>query len=175
MRCGVITGRACGRPRDHSPGLRSDMQALGYIACYRAVCTPGASAVWQRWAIWLVNARSAPLALRQSGSVGLYGMISRSVHPWVFGKKPEFLIFQVEMPLGWHFRAIFLLCAPMRRQSEKLSWVHLVNKTFENANRMKKRLVFYRKTSKSKKVWVHPDNKSTLQPNAREQPESREQ
>ena len=28
-----------GWPRDHSPGLRSDsLQALGYIACYRAVC-----------------------------------------------------------------------------------------------------------------------------------------
>ena len=94
-------------------------------------------------------------------------MISRSVHPWVFEKKPEFLIFQVEMPPGWHFRAIFLLSAPMRRQSEKLSWVHLMNKTFENANQMKNRLVIYRKTSKSKKAWVHLDNKSMVQPNAR--------
>ena len=122
----------------------------------------------------LVIARSAPLAFRQSGSVGLYGMISRSVHPWVFEKKPEFLIFQVEMPPGWHFRAIFLLSASMRRQSEKLSWVHLMNKTFENANQMKNRLLFCRITSKSKKAWVHLGNKSILQPNAREQPESRQ-
>ena len=90
------------------------------------------------------------------------------MHPCIFEIKPEFLIFQVEMPLGWHFRAIFLLYAPMRRQSEKLSWVHLVNKTFENANRMKNQLLFCRITSKSKKAWVHLGNKSILQPNARE-------
>ena len=128
-----------------------------------------------RWAVKLVITRGAPLVLELSVSVGLYGVISRSVHPLVFGKKPEFLIFPVEMPPGWHFRAVFLLYAPMRRQSEKLSWVHLMNKTFENANQMKNRLVFYRKTSKSKKAWVHLGNKSMLQPNAREQPESREQ
>jgi hypothetical protein len=93
-------------------------------------------------------------------------MLSHRVHPWVFEKKQEFLIFPVEMPLGWHFREVFLQCAPMRRQFEKLSCVHLENKTFENANQMKNRLVFYRKTSKSKKAWVHLGNKSMLQPNA---------
>ena len=95
-------------------------------------------------------------------------MLSHRVHPWVFEKKQKFLIFPVEMLLGWHFRAILSLCAPMRRQSEKLSWVHLMNKTFENANRMKNQLLFCRITSKSKKAWVHLGNKSILQPNARE-------
>ena len=89
------------------------------------------------------------------------------MHPWLYEEMPEYMIFSVEVLLGWHYRVVFLLCAPMRRQSEKLSWVHLVNKTFENANRMKNQLLFCRITSKSKKAWVHLDNKSMVQPNAR--------
>ena len=88
------------------------------------------------------------------------------MHPRLYEEMLKILIFPVKIALGWHFREVFLSCAPMRRQSEKLSWVHLENKTFENANQMKNRLVFYRKTSKSKKAWVHLGNKSMLQPNA---------
>ena len=59
---------------------------------------------------------------------------------------PEILNFPVEISLDWHFREVFLICAPMRRRLEKLSWVHTVNKTIENANRAEGPLNFGRKT-----------------------------
>ena len=43
------------------------------------------AAVFKGWAVKLVIARDAPLALRQSVSVGLYGLLLRGVHPWRFG------------------------------------------------------------------------------------------
>ena len=73
---------------------------------------------------------------------------------------PEMLLFSAEIAPGWHFREVFLLCAPMRRQSEKLSWVHTKNKTVENANRAKKRAEFIMKTIDLEKAWVHAGRKS---------------
>ncbi len=39
----------------------------------------------------------------------------------------------------------------MRRRSEKLSWVHIVNETIENANNMENSLNYGKKTRESRK------------------------
>ena len=49
------------------------------------------------------------------------------------------------MSLLWHFRAVYQLCASMRKQFKKLLWVHTVNNAVENANRMENPLYFAKK------------------------------
>ena len=63
----------------------------------------------------------------------------------------EIPVFPVKVSLGWHFRDIFLLCAPIRKQSEKLSWVHKVDSPSKNANRVESPLYFGRKTGEFRK------------------------
>ena len=82
---------------------------------------------------------------RPPGRVGLYSLFSCLVHPWLFAEMPEINIFLPEMSLLWHFRAVYQLCASMRKQFKKLLWVHTVNNAVENANRMENPLYFAKK------------------------------
>ena len=105
----------------------------------------------KRWAIQLVLTQCASFEKRPPVSVGLYYLFSCHVHPRLYEEMLKILIFPVKIALGWHFREVFLSCAPMRRQSEKLSMGAQNELTCRKCQQSEKSTVFCQETERIQK------------------------